>query len=363
MVTKHDGKYILDNSRFNPNEIIDFISVAFDSGGVTTGPMTVPFIMALGVGLSTSKVDKHHSNDSFGLIAFSSIGPILMVLLLGIFYHPTEATYSSTIIPEVVTMQDVVHEFIIEVPIYAKEVCMSMSLIIFVFILFQLFTHTFDKKQVINMSLGFIFTIIGLILFLTGVNVGFAPVGSILGETIANDSYKWIMIPIGMLIGYYIVKAEPAVQILNKQVEEATGKLITKEQMNVCLSIGISVAVGLGMLRALTGISIYYILIPGYIISLILSYFVDEMFVGIAFDSGGVASGPMTSTFLLPLSMGVCSAVGGNVATDAFGIVALVALAPIISIQIMGLIYKHKTMKHENDYNKRLHEDAIVEME
>lgn len=340
----------------------DFISVAFDSGGVTTGPMTVPFIMALGVGLSSTKKDSHHSNDSFGLVAFSSIGPIMMVLLLGIFYHPSEATYTSTIIPNVITTQDVIHEFLIEFPNYTKEVLISISLIILLCVIYQFITHTFSKEQLKQLTIGFLCTIVGLILFLTGVNVGFAPVGSILGETLASSNYKLIVVPIGMLIGYYIVKAEPAVQILNQQVEDASEKRITKEMMNLCLSIGVSLAVGIAMLRSLFGINIYWILIPGYIISLVISFFVPDLFVGIAFDSGGVASGPMTTTFLLPFSMGVCTSVGGNVATDAFGIVALVALAPILSIQIMGLIYQRKTIRSENEYDLRM-KDAIIDLE
>lgn len=186
-------------------------------------------------------------------------------------------------------------------------------------------------------------------LFLCGVNVGFAPVGSFLGKELASMSIKWILIPIGMVIGYYIVKAEPAIQVLNHQVESVTDGAISVKMMNMCMSIGVAISVGLAMLRVLTGISIQWIIIPGYIIALILSRFVPKIFVGIAFDSGGVASGPMTSTFLLPLSIGVCEAVGGNLMTDAFGVVALVALTPLIAIQLMGLVYQIKTRKQQKN--------------
>ncbi|MDD6058093.1 MAG: DUF1538 family protein, partial [Clostridiales bacterium] len=196
-----------------------FIAVAFDSGGVTTGPMTVPFIMAIGIGLSAARNDKNGSSDSFGLIAFCSIGPILMVLLLGIFYNPTDAAYTITEIPNVITMQDVTREFIHMLPHYAKEVGIALFPVLFVFLLFQLISRRYHGIQMIRMLLGFVYTIIGLILFLTGVNVGFAPVGNLLGSNLAAQSWKWLLIPIGALIGYYIVKAEPAVQILNKQVE------------------------------------------------------------------------------------------------------------------------------------------------
>ena len=193
------------------------------------------------------------------------------------------------------------------------------------------------------MAVGFGYTVIGLIMFLTGVNIGFAPVGSLLGEGLAGSVFKWALVPVGIVIGYYIVKAEPAVRVLNEQVEEITGGMVSYKMMNASMSLGVACAVALSMTRVLTGISIYWIVIPGYVLALILSRFVPPVFVGIAFDSGGVASGPMTSTFLLPLAMGACTAVGGNVVTDAFGVVALVALAPLIAIQVMGFVYARRT--------------------
>jgi hypothetical protein len=198
-------------------------------------------------------------------------------------------------------------------------------------------------RQIKKILIGIGYTYLGLVLFLCGVNVGFAPVGAFLGETLAALSTKWLLVPIGMLIGYFIVKAEPAIQVLNHQVQDITNGAISGRAMNTTLSIGVSVSVGMAMLRVLTGMSLYWIIIPGYLIALALSRIVPKIFVGIAFDSGGVASGPMTTTFLLPLSIGVCEAVGGNLMTDAFGVVALVALTPLIAIQIMGLVFKYKT--------------------
>lgn len=340
----------------------EFLAVAFDSGGVTTGPMTVPFIMALGVGLSASRGDKDSVADSFGLIALSSIGPILMVLFLGIFYHPTDAVYTPVLIPKLTTTQDVVREFVQAMPQYAEEVIICMLPIIAVFAVFQIATKNYRKRQIIKICVGFVYTVIGLILFLVGVNVGFAPVGSLLGKEMVSGSFAWLLVPIGVIIGYYIVKAEPAVQILNVQVEEITGGMIPRHKMNLCLSVGVACAVGLAMFRVLIGIPIYWILIPGYMLALLLSYKVPPVFVGIAFDSGGVASGPMTSTFLLPLTMGACMAVGGNVVTDAFGVVALVALAPLIAIQIMGAAYKYK-LKKESKAEPQMIEEKIIELE
>ena len=347
-------------SFFSPDS---FTSVAFDSGGVTTGPMTVPFIMALGVGFSASRSDRDGASDSFGLVALCSIGPVMMVLLLGIFYNPTDATYVSSELVGVSTTQDVVKQFASFLPQYGEEVLISILPIAAVFIIFQIFTRSYHKRQVLRMVVGLVYTIFGLILFLTGVNVGFAPVGNLLGSGLAESSFKWLLIPIGIVIGFYIVKAEPAVQVLNKQVEDLSSGTISRKMMNTALSIGVACAVALSMVRVLTGINIYWIIIPGYALSLILSRFVPSVFVGIAFDSGGVASGPMTSTFLLPLAMGACSAVGGNIVTDAFGVVALVAMAPLIAIQIMGLIYAHKSKAAAALPTEELQEDTIVDIE
>lgn len=346
-------------SFFSPDS---FTAVAFDSGGVTTGPMTVPFIMALGVGLSAARSDREGASDSFGLVALCSIGPVVMVLLLGIFYSPSDASYIATEIPNISTTQDVIKQFITALPQYAQEVALSILPVAGVFAVYQLSTRSYHRRQLLRMMVGFVYTIFGLILFLTGVNIGFAPVGSLLGSGIAGSSFKWLLLPIGVVIGYYIVKAEPAVQVLNKQVEDLTGGTITHRMMNTALSIGVAGAVALAMIRVLTGINIYWIIIPGYVIALVLSRFVPSVFVGIAFDSGGVASGPMTSTFLLPMAMGACSAIGGNVMTDAFGVVALVAMAPLIAIQIMGLIYVRRS-KAVSTQGETLADEAVVDIE
>ncbi len=320
----------------------DFLAVAFDSGGVTTGPMTVPFIMAMGVGLASVRGDKNASSDSFGLVALSSVGPILAVLILGMFFSPGETAYSGAVVADVGTTRDVVKEFLFDMPPYMKEVLISLVPVAIVFALFQRFTRRYPRRQVKRIAVGFAYTYLGLVLFLCGVNVGFAPLGALLGEEIASEAWRWLLVPIGMLIGYYIVKAEPAIQVLNRQVEGVTNGSVSARAMNRCMSLGVAASVGLSMMRVLTGLPIQYIIIPGYLIALLLSRFVPRMFVGIAFDSGGVASGPMTTTFLLPLSIGACQATGGNLMTDAFGVVALVALTPLIAIQLMGILYQYK---------------------
>ena len=349
-------------SMFVPKE---FLAVAFDSGGVTTGPMTVPFIMAMGVGLASVRSDKNAANDSFGLVALSSVGPILAVLILGCFFKPTEAAYTLTDVATVVTTQDVARVFAQGLPLYAREVLLSLVPILWVFLIFQWLTHRYHGLQIKRIIVGFGYTYIGLVLFLCGANVGFAPVGAYLGKELAGLSFRWILVPIGALIGYYIVKAEPAIQVLNHQVEAVTNGAISVKMMNRCMQIGVAASVGLAMLRVLTGISIQWFVIPGYIIALVLSRMVPDIFIGIAFDSGGVASGPMTSTFLLPLSIGVCEALGGNLMTDAFGVVALVALTPLIAIKLMGLVYKLKTAKRAQTVPAAIADDCdmIVDLE
>ncbi len=345
----------------------DFLAVAFDSGGVTTGPMTVPFIMAMGIGLASRRTDKNSASDSFGLVALSSIGPILAVLVLGCFYKPTEALYLAGDVAAVETTRDVVRVFGTSIPAYAHEVLISLLPIAAVFVIFQLLTRRYHRRQLKRIAVGLVYTYMGLVLFLCGVNVGFAPVGSFLGEELASLAFNWILVPIGMLIGYYIVKAEPAIQVLNHQVENVTDGAVSVKAMNRCMSIGVAISVGLAMTRVLTGLSIAWIIIPGYLIALVLSRFVPKIFVGIAFDSGGVASGPMTSTFLLPLSIGTCQALGGNLMTDAFGVVALVALTPLIAIQIMGIVYQVKTsaMQKKALQNAALLDDCdeIIDLE
>ncbi|MDR1058461.1 MAG: DUF1538 domain-containing protein [Treponema sp.] len=330
---------------FLPMTPMNFIPVAFDSGGVTTGPMTVPFILALGIGVASVRSDKNSQDDSFGLVALCSIGPILAVLLLGVFYDPSGAEVESHTVPVVSTSQEVVKIFALQLPHYTEEVLMSLGAIVVFFVIFQLASRRYKKHQVGRIIIGFIYTFIGLVVFLTGVNVGFIPVGQLLGSELASSPFKWVLVPLGVLIGYFIVAAEPAVHVLNKQVEEISAGAIPQRVMKRGLSIGMSIALGITMVRILLGIPLMWILIPGYTFAILLTFFVPKIFTGIAFDSGGVCSGPMTSTFLLPLAMGTCEGAGRDLMTDAFGIVAMVAMTPLIIIQFMGLIYSRKLKK------------------
>lgn len=339
----------------------DFVPVSFDSGGVTTGPVTVPFIIALGIGMASVRSDKNSENDSFGLTAICSIGPILAVLILSICYKPTNSTYSSVTLTDLKTTRDVALEFARALPIYLKEVAIAIVPIGVVFLIFQCIFKRFHSRQIARILAGLLYSYIGLVLFLTGVNVGFMPAGQYIGGALARGS-AWLLIPVGMVVGYFIVRAEPAVQVLNRQVEEVTNGSITQKAIGTCLSIGIAFSVGIAMLRITTGLNILWFLVPGYLISLIMTFFVPQIFTGIAFDSGGVASGPMTTTFLLPFAMGACEAVGGNVLTDAFGIVAMVAMTPLLTIQILGLVVNIRKRFRQKQLNEKLREldDCII---
>ena len=340
----------------------NFIPVSFDSGGVTTGPITVPFIMALGLGVASSRSDKNSASDSFGLVSLCSIGPILSVLLLGILYRPEEATSSQTLIPQVDTTAQAAHYFWEALPDYFGEVALALLPIAGIFLVFQVISRWFKGNQLLRVGAGLIYTYLGLVLFLCGVNVGFMPAGQFIGATVASGAQKWLLVPIGMLIGYYIVKAEPAVAVLTRQVEEVSNGAISHKAMGIALSVGVCVSVGLAMVRVLTGLNIFWLLVPGYAIALGLSFFVPSIFTGIAFDSGGVASGPMTATFLLPFAQGACQAVGGNMMTDAFGIVAMVAMTPLVTIQIMGLstVVRHQLARRRLRYHMDRVEDTVL---
>ena len=344
----------------------DFRGVAFDSGGVTTGPMTVPFIMALGVGISAIRNDKHAAYDSFGLVALCSIGPILAVLILGMIYRPTESNVSVTQIPQVEDSVELWNLFAHGLPEYIEEIAVSLLPIVVFFGLFQIFALRLSGRALKKILVGLMYTYIGLVLFLTGANVGFMPAGNYLGQVLGAHEFKYLLVPLGALIGFFIVKAEPAVYVLNHQVEEITDGAISAGAMGVSLSVGVAVSVALAMIRVLTGLPILYFLIPGYTVAIGLSFVVPKIFTAIAFDSGGVASGPMTATFLLPLAQGACVAVGGNLVADAFGVVAMVAMTPLITIQILGLVYQLKQRfgkKSELEYAfEALDEDAIIEL-
>ena len=338
-----------------------FVPLAFDSGGVTTGPMSVPFIIAIGVGVASLRSDNGAETDGFGLTALCSVGPILAVMILGIIFQPQSIETGTEEFSIINNSKDLILVFGKAIPKYLEEVAIALAPIVAFFFLFQTIGTKLTKQTIIKILIGLLYTYVGLVLFLVGVNTGFLQVGRYLGEAIGKLSYNWIIVPIGMLIGYFVVAAEPAVHVLTKQVFELTSGAIPKKALRFSLMIGVAVSVGLAMLRILLNVDIMYFLIPGYLIALVLTFIVSDTFTAIAFDSGGVASGAMTASFLMPLALGVCSSVGGNVATQGFGVVAMVAMTPLITIQILGLIYKIKMAKLKKRQSTTATLEEIIE--
>ncbi len=325
-----------------------FIGIAFDSGGATTGPMTVPFIMALGLGVSAVRSD---NDNSFGLTGVCSIGPVLAVVLYSLFLQSTGAFESSGVeitsqVSEVATQEG----FGIILLHVIKESFTSIAPLFAMFIVLQFFLLKMTNRQVIRISIGFIYAFIGLTIFLTGVNAGFMQAGAALGEklgslTVTNGGWWYVLLILtGLILGAIIVCAEPAVWVLSEQVENVSGGTIKRKILLIFLSIGTGIAIALSLWRAVSGFNLKVILIPGYIIALLLMIFCPSLFCGIAFDSGGVASGPLTSTFVLSFTLGAAaSGKGGN---DSFGVIALVAMMPLIAIQIMGIVFKMKQKRN-----------------
>ena len=341
-----------------------FLSVSFDAGGVTTGPMTVPFIMALGVGVASIRSDEKAKDDSFGLVALCSIGPILAVMLLSFFYKAPGVELSSAAVSGFADTVSLGRGYLAAIPHYMAEVALALAPIAAIFLIFQLVSLHLRRLPFVKIVIGLVYTYVGLVLFLTGVNVGFSSLGTVLGGSLAAEGWtRYLLVPAAMLMGWYIISAEPAVHVLNRQVEEISAGAISARAMGLCLSIAIALANGLAMVRVLTGVSILWFLVPGYVIALALSFFVPQVFTAIAFDSGGVASGPMTATFMLPFAMGAAEAAGTSILTDAFGLVALVAMMPLITVQAMGAVYVLKTRGRESAAVEELYGDEdIIEL-
>ena len=325
------------------------LPLAFDSGGVTTGPITVPFLMALCVGISNVLGDRRSKENSFGMVALCSVGPVLAVLVLGIFSR-NDLTYQ---VPDYTVSSDILGTYLHTLGHTAKEVAIALGLIVVFFLICQTAFLKLPVKRLIKIGVGVIFTYVGLVIFLTGVNVGFMPIGYKLGYSLAQGN-EWFLVAFGLIVGVLVVLAEPAIHVLNGQVEDVTGGLVTKKSMMMGLCIGVGASIALSVIRIIFDFSLVYYIVPGYFISLALSLFVPPVYTAIAFDSGGVASGPMTSGFILPFATGVCVALQGESAVlrDAFGVVALVAMTPLITIQLLGFrsiidrrMKEHKAMK------------------
>lgn len=340
----------------------DFLAVGFDAGGVTTGPITVPFILALGAGISAVYGSKNAEQDSFGLCAICSIGPVLTVLFMGMLYDATESGYAYEPPSVIESLGGMLNAYARELITSFREILLILLPIALIFALFQLIKRHLSKGRLMRIGVGLIYTLLGLTVFMSGVNLGYLPVGTHLGKSIALSDYSWVLVPLSALIGFFVVYAEPAVHVLNKQVEEITNGAIGRRMMMIGISIGVSAGLVLSVIRVLWGFTIWYLLLPGYLMALILTFFTPKIFTAIAFDSGGVASGTMTAAFLLPFAAGICEAVGGNIMTDAFGIIGMVALMPLISMQVLGVFYNLK-LKRNKALSDALLDDEDLEEE
>ena len=331
----------------------EFLAISFDASGATTGAMAVPFILALAVGVaSQNKKTLKSEEDSFGLVGLVSTGAILGVLLLGLFSSPGNLV--SDTLPEAAFNSTFWSPFLHHMPIIAKEIALALFPIILIFLIGQKVAFKVSKKILRGIVLGSLYTFIGLVLFLTGVNAGFMDAGRIVGGGLQSIGSNGFTIFIAFLLGLVVILAEPAVYVLTNQIEEITAGHIKRKVVLFALSIGVAFAVALSVVRILVpGLELWHFLLPGYIIAIALSTIVPSLFVGIAFDSGGVASGPMTATFILAFAQGIAnSAPGADVLIDGFGIIAMVAMAPLLTLQILGLIYKIKSVKGEVDSNE-----------
>ena len=322
-----------------------FLAIAFDAGGVTTGAMSVPFVMSIGAGIAAITAQDGDEDNSFGLMAICSIGPIISILVMGLAGGFEDISYTSHSLPVFDNSLEMGISFVGAIPTIVGKVLLGLVPILVFFLIYQLFTERVSKKEMAQIFIGAAYIFVGMIFFLVGVEVGFMPVGSYLGETFAAMKHAWVVIPVGMIIGFCMTYAEPAVGVLNKQVEEATAGTIPPKVLPMAMALGVALSSGIAMIRALTGIPILPFLLAGYIAAVVLSFYCPPLFTSIAFDAGGVASGVMAATFLLPLSIGVCAirqATADMIMVDAFGTIALVAMAPTVSIQVVGVMYKIK---------------------
>lgn len=310
------------------------LPLSFDSGGVTTGPITVPFIMALGVGISSTIGGKNSTENSFGLIALCSIGPIIAVMMLSMTTSGSLDTYDTSIYDIAESLGGNFGPLLLK---KLGDVALALGLVVAFFFILQFTVLKLPKQKLIQIGIGIAYTFLGLVIFLVAVEVGFMPVGFKIGKQIAEKS-EALLVVFGFVLGMVVVLAEPAVHVLNKQVEDVTGGGVKKIEMLIALSVAVGISIGLTLIRMIFKFSILYYLIPGYLISLGLSFFVPKIYTAIAFDSGGVASGPLTSSFILPLAIGACTTLWGEgeIYSFAYGVVAMVAMTPLITIQILG---------------------------
>ncbi len=339
----------------------DYLAVAFDASAVTTGPITVPFLLAIGAGFASISGNRNSDEDNFGICAVCSVGPIIALLILGMFSNPSSNTYQMTAGQ---AHGGAVRQLLGGLGHTLVGVIYVIGPILVIFLIFQVVRLRLSKSELVKIFVGLGYLLCGLTVFLTGVNEGFMPAATALGKSMGGLNYNWVLVPLCIIVGACVVVAEPAVHVLTKQVEEITSGAIPRNMMLFGMAAGVGLALSLSMARMLLGLSIWWVMLPGYTIALALTFFVPPIFVGIGFDSGGVAAGAMSAAFVLPFTVGVCQAIGGNVVLDAFGVVGTVAMMPPMTVQIMGVIYQNKLRKADKlEADELEHDAAEVESE
>ena len=336
----------------------NFVPLAFDSGGVTTGPMSVPFLIAMGTGVAYLRADKSAEDDSFGLTALCSVGPILAVMILGMIFRPESVNVSGGEAVAIFDSRELFAAFLFRLPELLKDVGLALLPIVTFYFVSMIFGAKVAKGELIKIIVGIVYAYVGLVIFLLGVDCGFLPIGTIIGDAIGHSDHAWIIIPIGMVAGFFVAGAEPAVHILNDQVFAITGGAIPKRAMGLSLMAGVAVSIGLAFLKIYFSIPVLFLIIPGYVLAFVLTFIVPDIFTAIAFDSGGVASGSMTVGFLMPMALGFCEAFGKDIGSEGFGLVAFVAMTPLIAIQLLGLVFKIKSAKARKEQEAILAKSA-----
>lgn len=318
----------------------EFLAISFDASGATTGALTTPFILAISLGLSKVKGGKHAEENSFGLVGIMSAGPILAIMLMSIITGQKNIQGTAEIFTPT---NGVLSPILRSLPATFLESIRALLPIATLFFIFNFKKFKLAKDEILLIIKGLLFTLLGLTLFLTAVNTGFMDMGRIIGMSLAQMS-PWVLIGIGLVLGLIVVLVEPAVHVLGEQIEEVTAGHIPIKLIRTTLSLGVGIAIALSMVRIIVpGVKLWYFIIPGFFLAMILSFFADPFFIGIAYDAGGVASGPMTATFVLAFAQGAADMTPtANVLIDGFGVIAMVAMAPVLSIMIVGTIFKHK---------------------
>ena len=331
----------------------EFLAISFDASGATTGAMTVPFIMALAIGVTAMRKDsKASEKDSFGLVAVASTGAIISVMIMSIVFGTDEINGSVTVAHG--GEPSLLLPFIREFPHVAAESALAVFPILAIFLICNIAAIKVKGRSLKRICIGLVYNWIGLTIFLVGVNAGFLDAGSYIGHYLAGNYGSAVLILVGFVIGLLTILAEPAVHVLTHQIETVTAGYVKRVYVLGALSIGVGCAVALSVIRILIPeLLLWHYLLPGYAICIGLMYFVPKLFVGIAFDSGGVASGPMTATFILTFTQGAAEYVeGADVMVEGFGVISMVAMTPIIALQILGLIFKIKTAKQGGESNE-----------